>query len=221
MTAVLLAAFLFAGCNDGTENTEPQVRASIKFSSTNMVRAAVFVEGPNGNSLTGALVTVKNDRNILTQLPYESSTSSYNGVIEEVIGNYTVEVKSILSKKVTRLKIPYSLPSGAPNVTVFQDEDGNLALRGQSLSSNRRIQITWFDCGEGVVYQVAIKSALRTVYSVSTEACILSLLPDTLPVGAYLLEIAAQKIEGDVTFTKKPYYSASYKTIPSVNCDVK
>jgi hypothetical protein len=224
--ASLFSAFLFTACQDTVEDetVKPSVRASfVKLNgSDTAVKATVFVEGPDGNALSGAVVIVKDGRNTMTQLAYESASCSYNGTLEEITGGttYVVEVASVLSDGIIKLNIPYSAPEGPPRVTVFQDSDGNSVLRGQNLSANRQVQIGWADVGEGVVYQVAVKTALKTVYAVLTDACTVTVPSGNFQPGAYLLEITAQKIYGDVFFRTAPYYSASFAASPMVSCYV-
>jgi hypothetical protein len=217
---------VFAGCNNTTQNNNnipPRIRAALKSNSPGTVKATVFVEGPDGNSLSGAVVVVKDSRNSLLQLIYESSSGSYTGMLEELPGEtvYTVEAASILSSNIISLGVPYSCLTAAPNVTVFQDSEGNSVLSGQSLSSGLPVQIGWSDCGEGAVYQITIRTALKTVYAVSSNACTITVPARTIPAGAYLLEVSAQKIHGDLYYRSAPYYSASFINAPLVSCNVK
>jgi hypothetical protein len=227
--SILYPVFLFAvillfGCNNSTQDTpvQPRIRAALKSTGSGTIKATVFVEGPDGNALSGAVVIVKDTRNTLTQLMYESVTCSYNGILEELTGetNYTIEVSSILSSSIINMKIPYSALESTPNVTVFQDSDGNSVLHGQNLLSNRPIQIGWSDCGEDVVYQITIRTALKSVYAVSSNACTVTVPAGSIPAGSYLLEISAQKIYGDVYYRTAPYYSASFMAAPMVSCYV-
>lgn len=218
----ILAALcvVFFSCN--TQEPEPRIRAVLKSTGTGGVRASVFVEGPDGNSLSGATVTVKDKRNALLQLNYDSVACSYNGILEELSGesSYYVEVATILSPERLSLSVPYSRISDAPNITVFQDAAGNSVLHGQSLVSTQPVQIGWEGSGEGVVYQAAIKTALKTVYSVSTNANTVTIPAGAIPSGSYLLELSAQKIHGDAFFRSSPYYSLSFINAAPVSCNV-
>ena len=200
----------------------PRVRAALKATGTGGVRATVFVEGPDGNSLSGAVVTVKDSRNALLQLNYDSVACSYNGVTEELPGesSYHVEVGTILYPEKISLTVPYSRLSVAPNITVFQDAAGNSVLHGQTLKSSQPVQIAWAGNGEAAVYQATIRTALRTVYSVSTNANTVTVPAGAVPPGAYILELSAQKIQGDAFFNSSSYYSLSFINASPVNCNV-
>jgi hypothetical protein len=216
---------LFASCGNPAQDTfvQPQVRAVFRPSNgANTVQARVFIEGPDGNAVSGAVVIVRDGRNAITHLEYNSSAQSYNGVLEEPLDNsiYVVEVSTVLSESIITLTVPYSRVTNAPNVTVFQDSSGSSVLNGQPLAASMPIQIGWADSGDGIVYQLTIRTALRTVYAVSTEARTVTIPANTVPSGVYLLEITAQKIHGDLHFRSAPYYSVSFITAPMVSFNV-
>jgi len=226
-TSILIAAvcLALAGCDNPVQDTpvgQPRVRASFRSSGTETIQARVFIEGPNGNAVSGAVVTVRDNRNVLTQLDFNTATQSYHGDLEEPIDNSTfvAEVFSILSGDIITLTVPYSRVSGTPNITVFQDSSGNSVLNGQSLASAHPIQIGWADGGDGVVYQVTIRTALRIVYAVSTEARTVTIPAHVIPPGSYLIQISAQRIHGDIHFRSAPYYSVSFMTAPTVTFNV-
>jgi len=78
-TACIFIILIIAGCKNKEQDTirQPIVRAALKASGTNSIKAQVFVEGPDGNALSGAVVTVRDDNNSLLQLPYEAATGMY------------------------------------------------------------------------------------------------------------------------------------------------
>ena len=219
---LLAVCFVFFSCTE-EETVSVRVRAALKATGTGSVRASVFVEGPGGNSLSGAVVTVKDGRNQILQLSYDSAACSYNGLTEELPGltNYTVEVATILSPKNKTLTVPYSKIEEAPEVIVFQDAAGNSALHGQALKSNQPLQIGWSGSKDAAVYEAAIRTALKTIYSVSTNANTVTVPANTIPAGSYLLEISAQKIYGDIYFKSSSFCSVSYINSSLVSCDVE
>jgi hypothetical protein len=169
------------------------------------------VEGPDGNSVSGALVTVSDETNKATILTYDSNACAYGADMEEPEADmtYTVElVTMLLDSPITR-EIPYSGLSKKPDVTVFQDASGNSVLNGQGLSGNAHFQIAWASCGTGVVYQLAVKAALKTVYATSTNAETVTIPAGDIPTGIYTLEISAQRIYGDPYFKEADYCSLS------------
>ena len=219
---LLGACLLFFSCAaEETENL--RVRASLKATGTGSIRVSVFVEGPGGNSLSGALVTVKDSRSNVLQLNYDSSACSYNGLTEELPGltNYTVEVATIISKESIMLTVPYSRIEEAPEVIVFQDAAGNSALHGQAIKSDQPVQIGWAGSAEAASYEVTIRTALKTVYAVSTNANTITVPAYTIPEGSYLLEVSAQKIHGDIFFKSSPFCSVSFINSTLVSCDVE
>ena len=219
---LLAVCFVLFSCGaDETENI--RVRASLKATGTGSIRASVFVEGPGGNSLSGALVTVQDSRSRILQLNYDSVACSYNGLTEELPGstNYTVEVATVLSPKNITLTVPYSKIEQAPDVIIFQDSSGNSALQGQAMNGSQPIQIGWSLSTDAAVYEVVIRTALRTVYAVSTNANTITVPANTIPEGSYLLEISAQRIHGDIYFRTSPFCSVSFINSSLVSCDVE
>jgi hypothetical protein len=168
-------------------------------------------EGPTGNSVSGALVTVHDETNKVTMLSYDSGSCTYSGDMEEpgVDMTYTVEVTTLLLDTPVIQKIPYSALSKKPDITVFQDALGNSVLKGQGLSGGAPLQIAWVSCGTGIVYQLAVKAALKTVYAASTSAETIIISSGAIPPGVYTLKISAQKIYGDPYFKKADYCSMS------------
>ena len=150
---LITALFLFSCANSA--DMQPNVRAALRATGTGSIRATVFVEGADGNSLSGAIVTVKDKRNAIVQLNYDSVVCSYSGLLEELPGetNYIIEIMTILSKENIKLTVPYARLQDAPEVTVFQDMAGNSVLHGQSIDSKQPVQIGWSGSGAGIVYQ--------------------------------------------------------------------
>ena len=219
--AICIIGLIFFSC-DAPQDTKPNVRAVLKATGTGSIRATVFVEGSDGNSLSGAVVTIMDKRNAILQLNYDSAACSYNGLMEEFPdeSNYNVEVATILSKEKIKLTVPYLRLSNAPEVIVFQDMAGSSVLHGQSIASSQPVQIGWSGSGEGGVYQVTIRTALKVIYAVSTNSLNVTVPAGSIPAGSYLLDISAQKMYGDAFFMKSQFYSLSYINASLVSCDV-
>ena len=221
---IVYCMFSFGGCDDGAGNksVNPVVRAALKATGNGSIRAQVYVEGPDGNALSGAVVTVKDDNNVLLHLSYDTASCSYTGLLEEYAGDtvYAVEVNSILSKNVIILEIPYTAIANTPNIIVFQDSDGNSVLKGQAVVASQPVIIGWDSSGDDIVYILTIRTTLKSVYTITTNACLITVPEKTIPAGVYVVEISAQKIHGDVYFRSLPYYSASFINAPILNCHV-
>jgi len=217
----VIAGLLLFSCA-APEDVKPNIRAVLKATGTGSIRATVFVEGSDGNSLSGAVVTIRDKRNAILQLNYDSVACSYNGLMEEFPGesSYNVDVGTVLSKNKITLTVPYLRLLNAPEVIIFQDMAGNSVLHGQSINSAQPVQIGWSGSGEGVVYQVTIRTALRAVYAVSTNSLNITVPADSIPAGSYILDVSAQKVYGDAYFRNSQYYSLSYINASLVSCDV-
>ncbi|MDR2899897.1 MAG: hypothetical protein LBV20_00050 [Treponema sp.] len=204
---------MFLGCNNPAQTTAnvPRIRAVVESLGNGSVQFTAHAEGPDGNALTGAAVLVRDAANQITMLHFDSETFSYIGTGGETTGetNYSFEVSSVLSNEPVTLSVPYTPVLIKPAVTIFRDAVGSSVLAGQVLSRSSDIQIAWNSCGNEITYLIQVKTALQTVYAVSTNALTITIPKDTIPAGFYSLEIMAQKIYGDPTFRDNPYYSIS------------
>jgi hypothetical protein len=225
-TALFLIVPIVIACANTVQETprpEPRVRAALKAAGSGTVKAAVTVEGPDGNALSGAIVNIRDNRNIITPLNYETAACAYTGTMEEYEGStaYSIEVSSVTLSTPLKITVPYTAITETPNVTVFQDACGNSVLNGQSLLASQPIQIGWTSCGGDTTCQITIKTAIKRFYSVSTTASVITIPANTLPPGSYFLETTVQKIHGDIYFNTAPYYSMSAAASPLVACNVK
>jgi hypothetical protein len=78
---LLFLCVFFSCANSAQTDTEAnvQVRTKITASGAGSVRCTVYVEGPTGNSVSGALVTVHDETNKVTMLSYDSGLCTYSG----------------------------------------------------------------------------------------------------------------------------------------------
>jgi hypothetical protein len=144
-------------------------------------------------------------------LSYDSNTCTYGTAVEEQGGEtmYTIEVATILLDNPIVQKVPYSELSRRPDITVFQDAAGHSVLNGQAISKETPLQIAWTSCGTGIVYQLTVKTTIKTIYAISSNAETVTIPADIIPSGLYTLEILAQKIYGDPYFKEADYCSTS------------
>ena len=209
---ILLLLCCFFSCVDsGQPGSELSVRTMVTASGSGSVQCTVYLEGSTGDSVSGALVILRDEANRATMLSYDSKTCAYGASVEEPAADttYTIEITSMLLDYPLVQKIPYSAITKKPNITVFQDAAGNSVLNGKELSKTAPLQIAWASCGTGIVYQLSVKTALKTIYAVSSNAETVTIPADTIPAGSYTLEILAQKIYGDPYFKYADYCSMS------------
>ncbi len=225
---IISAVMLFtAGCENSSMTSDPnrdiEVRAVLESEVSNTGDLYVYVEGADGNELTGAVVLVSDSQNRVKKLSFNPDEYCYNSPIPLASdGTYTIRVDSQAADEAVILEVPHTILNVKPVLTSFQDADGNSVLSGQDLASNSEFQTAWNSTGSGVVYQVSIKTALRTIYSVSTEACNIIIPASTIPAGTnYYFDIVAQKIYGDPFFITDNFYSVSVIRSASVAFNVK
>jgi hypothetical protein len=206
--------FVFAAvsCSQSVENESLSVRSSLVSDSGGDITACVYPENTEtGNIVTGAVVLITGTNNVVTELSFSNDSQCYTGTIPDARTQdyYTVDVRSALCDEISYI-IPHTRLVDRPAVSLFEDSDGSSVLSGKALSCSLPVQIAWGSYGSGIVYQVVIKSGLKTVVYKSTEEASLLIPSDTFTAGTlYYISIAAQYIRGDPYFKTADYYSVS------------
>jgi hypothetical protein len=202
-------------CNeDGGDGSydDIAVRTVIESEESSTADIRVYVEGSDGNALTGSVVLLRDSQNRVKNLEFDPYKYCYTGSAAiPGDGLFFVKVRSLAMEYAREFTVPHVILSEKPVVSTFQDADGSSVLSGQGLSSVKEIMVAWNSAGSGsIVYQVSVKTALHTLYSVSTSANNISIPASTLPAGNnYMFVIVAQKIFGDPFFEISDYYSVS------------
>lgn len=215
-TSVLLIVLTISLCCGCEHRQAMRIRTTVESSSTSSAaNANVYLEGPDGNAITGALVLAMTSDNIVTKLDFD--TVSYCYRTKTLPLSETQEYRFTVQSNVKRSAVSYTIPhrflSTIPIVTLFEDSAGHSVLSGASLDPTSTTLIAWQPATDDCVYQVSIKDAFQTVYSTSTLGTSVQIPPGTFTRGIYYLEVIAQSLFGDPTFQTKDYYSTS--TCPS------
>jgi len=221
---------LFSSCEEPKKEEEKIEtvlifpRISIVSQNTNIADVTVEIEGYDGNLVSGAVVLVSNNSNGILKCNYDFYTGSYfckypipaNGIIN-------VSIDSILSSYTLNYTIPHRQIVSKPVINVFEDSDGCSVLMGMPVDFLRTVQIGWTSSGEGIVYQITIRSALQTLYQASTES-LTHIIPggivDVSPGQIYYIQINAQRIIGDPFFKTSRIYSAAIRTGDTISFNV-
>jgi hypothetical protein len=193
------------------EDENFKIRASAVSDNTGYITFKVYPENSQGNIVSGAVVTVTDASNVIHLLDFSSSNQFYTKTIEGITNSeYTIQVSSNCITNRHTMIIPHTLLTEKPAVSVLNDSDSNSALSGKELQSNQEIQLAWNNLGVDLVYNVSIKSTLKTVFSKSTQVPFIMIPADSLEKNSnYTLYINAQKIYGDPYFINADYYSVS------------
>lgn len=192
-------------------NSKLSVRAIIQSDKNEESIIKVFVENSDGNAVTAASVICIDKNNRAYFLEFDAAKYYY--WIQAVLpdnGDIRIRVHTNAATDTLTLTVPHYKLSKAPPITVFQDESGKSVLKGETISSQKTIQIAWEPLGEECVYTVEIKTALSSVYSCSSTAAQMIIPAHTLTAHKqYRIIITAQRIAGDPLLEKASYYSVS------------
>ncbi|GHU54637.1 hypothetical protein FACS189442_1170 [Spirochaetia bacterium] len=190
--------------------------------NSGMAAINVYLEGPDGNLVSGAVVMASNNQNAALKINFDAAAGSYkcdypipaDGIIK-------ITVRSVLLDNPVNLTIEHKPINIKPVLQIFEDSAGNSVLGGQSLRRSSPIQIAWNSCGTGTVYQVLVKTAFQTLFSAATDGLSLEIPAETIPAGnGYAVQVIAQNIAGDPFFQRSNYYSCSAMTGNNISFNV-
>jgi hypothetical protein len=212
-----LVVFIFASCRypsgDSSEKDRSLTVRTVISSSGGAGTAdlTVYTENGKGDVVTGAIVLAATNTGSVSRIAFNPETYSYNTKTEiPSDGVFKFSVQSSLVEDKIKYSITHIPLKSAPCITIFRDAEGKSVLEGERVSASEDIQIAWDSVYSGTVYKVSIKTALLTIYSVSTKA-----LQVTVPAAVlsqnktYYAQIEAQYINGDPLFETADYYSVS------------
>jgi hypothetical protein len=175
------------------------IRTSIESSTTSDARIRVFVEGKDGNMLTGAVVLVRNSQNNVLVLPLDSL--------------FYFSVQSAVSPERKEYSIRHQKLSTSAALQEMKDSEGNSSLLGEKLQANKPVQIVWNSVVPNALYQIRISDAFGLVYAVSTQETQCIIPENTFIAGNYFVEIITQIIFGDPLFISDTYSREPCKAI--------
>lgn len=212
-----LLPFLVLSCTYNTStlpSASLRIRTIMESSGNTDVGVQVFLENSDGNAVSGALVQVRTATNTITRLPFDPQKNCYTAPVPSSQEDQIhISVSSALLEGEQTFNIPHVQIQTTPTVSVLQDALGNSMLNGQNLNSAEEIQVGWDSVLDGAIYIVTAKTALDTLYSVSTESTQIIIPANTLEAGQNcFVQIEAQKIFGDPLFKTVDYYSVSVQS---------
>jgi len=223
--SIVLSLFLF-GCDvtqpiNGKDALNMRVAIETKYQQDSY--ANVFLEGADGNLITGSTVLVVNSNAVAALLNFNFQESCYRGVLPpSADGQFNIEViSSLIEGKKTQKFSHYRLVE-KPNLKILRDSNGVSALDGEILGVGNNITISWSNVSYANVYQVAIQKNGIECFVISTDKLSIIINSQSMPgAGAYSCKITAQYIKGDPLFTDKNFYSYSEAPGASVYFDVE
>ena len=133
LCVISLVLLIFTACSQYVPSVA-SLTASIVSSYDNPVVIRVFMEGNDGNYITGARVHITNPGGQLESAGFTTNEGCYKGYFEELLsGEYTITVYSALLPQQTKLQIPCLTES---SITQFLIRCNNL------LEAPKRIRVS-------------------------------------------------------------------------------
>lgn len=206
---LFILLFLVSCQNDVSQKI--QIRTTIESVKDGDATVSVFLEGPLGNTVDGALVLVSDSSNSVSQIRFDPTRHCYCSTLPVPFNReFQFTIQSVLLDSQLQYSIIHEVIPHAPIIAEFRDSKGNSVLSGQKLSRESSIQVNWDSVIENAVYCLAISTPFADIYTGSTRETSMTIppLPDTGTSSLYL-SITAQSIRGDPFFVTHPYYSVS------------
>lgn len=216
---------LLCSCTDPSTGqvTATRARTVVESSAGGDAKIQVYLEGADGNMLTGAAITVTDYQNRYEMLPFVQDDYCYVGtfpVPSDGVLDFFIDSNGI--DESLSYSVPHRTLSEAPTITVFQDSSGDSVLSGESLDSALTIQIGWEKPDVNAVCIVNVRDQFGSVFSLSTKATSCLIPAGTLTAGkSYGLIVSAQLLYGDPTFKSYAYYSVSSVTGPRLGFTIE
>lgn len=211
LSGVLLLMYTLNGCKLDP-GYAPRVYSIIESGGGNGVTLSLFVEGPDGDTLTGSIVTAVNPGNEAALMGFNFTRGCFTGSFDSAqSGDYIISVKSNqFPGEELAVTIEHMVLTEKAGITGLTDSSGAAALQGEDLNGTQPVSAVWSAVENADIYQVVIKKDIEVVTTISTDES-RCLIPAGVfdEQGNYSIAVNAQYIAGDPVFSGANYYSAS------------
>ena len=224
--SVLCAAVLGVALSCSGEAQRPSIaaiRLSLVSQYGSAVQVSVYLEGSDGEWVTGARVSATNPAKEVQLLGFSETQGCYYGTFDDPLsGTYSIDLHSALLGSDSRtFSLEHEVPSGVPAVSQCSDELGDNALIGQALGADQKICLRWAALGDVSLYRVGINRGAIQAYSEDVADNSLEIPANTLEAGPYSVKISAQWLRGDPYLIASDTYSASQSQSSSLAISVR
>jgi hypothetical protein len=180
--------------------------------------AKVFLQGADGDQVTGSTVIIVNNQGVVNLLPFSFNQGCYSGDIPlSTDGEYTIMVDSLLVQEPLMQEVQHPILTDSPDILVLENPLGESALQGETLLLEQGLQIGWSAVENATVYQVALYYQGTICHIGSVSGTALTLTADDLSgAGMFSCCVKAQYIGGDGLLLSENYYSYSEASGPSI-----
>ena len=183
----------------------------------------VYVEGSDGDSVTGSLVLVVTPSYETLLLDYNESKGCYTGSLSGAeSGTYHLTIRSYMSKDPFELEVPHAVLITRPIISGVSGVDGTNGLTGYPLATDEGITVSWNVVPEASAYRLEVRKDGVVVYAASCRDTAF-LIPEgsIKATGTIGLSVLAQYQAGDPFFLEASYSSVSTAAGPNVYITVQ
>ena len=211
LVLLIVPVMIISGCDSNNEGFSLEPRIALETGGI-YFSARVFLEGPEGQAVTGAIVYVVSPSNAVTLLEYDYTRGCFAGTPgtpQNGVYSFVVDSRAY---GITERQVPFSTLDGSPSITAFSGSDGANVLSGSSIAAGTSASIDWNGVAGATVYRIELEKVSGTVIQYSTESTTLLLGPEVFSnTGNYAVSVTAQYIAGDPLFRDDDFYAANQK----------
>lgn len=213
----------FTGCNTNTTRSITSIKLSVVSKYSSVVQVSVYLEGMDGNYVSGARVLAINPAHQVQVLGFSNTAGCYYGIFNDLLsGPYTIEVySSLVGPEGKEYVVEHKIPQGASTITQCSDASGNNTLIGQEVNAVQDISLRWTALDNASLYVLQINQGYLQAYSSSVLGNSLIIPANTLSPGSYTVKLSAQWLSGDPYLVSSDTYSVSQSQSSSFSLIVK
>lgn len=201
------------GCQafTSTPQTDARVRLYSEVSGDTL-SLSLTLEGLDGQSLSGANVSLIDPAGAWQSIPFNMTKNAYTLSLPALSGTYSAEVDSVAVGRKT-VSFPVTLLSPKPQLLLIRDGAGRDAKSFAALQVSTPINLQWMESKGAKRYLVEARQAGVTVYSETTTDSSLTLPANLFTAsdsgGSVTVEVMAEHQLGDRQFRTSEHFSAS------------
>jgi hypothetical protein len=209
----LVLVSTLVSCTQSSAGTG-RIRVFAEVSGT-VLNLSATLEGPDGQSLSGALATLEEPSGTVVMVPFNANKNAYVVSLSAQAGEYKLQTDSTRMGK-SLMAFPVKLFANPPDITSIQDGIGAKAEEFKKLSAATPIRLEWKTVEGAQRYLVELRQGGRTIKSltVSENSWVVpaNVFQGNLTGTPATVQITANAFSGDLSFSRSFFSNTSLES---------